>query len=316
MKISCIVLIALLQTLVSPAQNQYGRQPYKYNSFITRPGITWASETYNTYEFDQQTDKPFDIHGYLINAQKTGKIKSYLNTAFTPEDINQWKTKKITDYYFEISKDYSNQKLQAFTDSTRLIEFHEIFYLQNHQLKSQVISAAPQLKVFTSSGIYIGNTISSFSSINYYATQKQNKKDKVIFLGSTSQTINFDSMETNLGLKKTYGRTLSLALWYDLSKGFNKVIDLKTNDTVASTLIMDFPAFDSSVVYASNDSAYKVKSPPVYNYFSEITVLQDWYYNQTKDIFVNKIPKVFLHIKYYDERQAVYITEKRFEIMF
>jgi hypothetical protein len=135
MKISCIVLIALLQTLVSPAQNQYGRQPYKYNSFIMSPGITWACEMYNSYEFDQQADKPFDIHGYLINAQKTGKIKSYLNTGFTPEDITQWKTKKITDYYFEISKDYSNQKLQAFTDSTRLIEFHEIFYLQNHQVK-------------------------------------------------------------------------------------------------------------------------------------------------------------------------------------
>jgi hypothetical protein len=64
-------------------------------------------------------------------------------------------------------------------------------------------------------------------------------------------------METSLGLKKTYGRSLSLTLWYDLSKGFNKVIDLKTNDTVASTLIMDFPASDSSVVYASNDSAIK-----------------------------------------------------------
>lgn len=271
---------------------------------------------YNTYEFDQQTNKPFDIHSYLINAQKTGKIKSYLTTGFTPEDIYQWKTRKIDDYYFEISKDYSNQKLQAFADSTRLIEFHEIFYLQNHQVRSQVISAAPQLKVFTSSGIYIGNTITAFSSVNYYASQKQHKKDNIIFLGNTSQTINFDSLEASQGLKKTYGRNLSLALWYDLSKGFNKVIDLKTNDTIDSKLIMEYAPFDSTIVYSNNDSAYKVKSPPAYGYFSVITVLQDWYYNQTKDIFFNKIPKVYLHIKYYNENLTDYINEKRFEIIF
>ena len=187
MKIFYISFLILLQTPVLVAQKEYSRLPYKYNAFISRPDISWACEAYNTHEFDSGNHKPFNIYSYIINAQKAGKIKSYLSTGFTMEEVNQWKTKKINDYYVEINKEYSNQKLRDFPGQTNLVEYHEIFYWQQHKLKSQVVSAGPQLKVFTSSGIYIGNSITSFSSVNYYSTGKQNKKDVIIFLGNVKK---------------------------------------------------------------------------------------------------------------------------------
>jgi hypothetical protein len=321
MKAYGILFIFFLQVLALHAQNQYGRQPYPYNAFVQRADISWACESYNTWSFDEKkSGKDLSIHQYLVNAQKSGVVKSYLNNDFAADEISKWKKKTVKDYYVEVDKKYNDQRLTDFDNSTSLVEFHEIFYLQHYQLKSQVVSAAPQLKVFSSSGLYIGNTITSFSSVHYGLAQKQNKNDKIIFLGSTDKTFSFDSLEITLGLKKSYNMNVSLALWYGLSKGLNKVVDLKTSKLIPPAAIMNYAAFDS-VDAASNTDTLSVANriitgAPAYNYFSDITLLQDWYYNKTKDFFYTRIRKAFLHITYFDSKEFIYKNEKRFEISF
>ena len=286
--------------------------PYKYNSFINNSDISWACEMYNIHSFN----RPFSIHKYLINSQKSGKIKSYHTV------ISKWIKGKIEDYYFEIDKKYHLiSQEETYKDTTDEVKFHEIFYLEDHKLKSHIITAAPLLKVFTSTGIYLGNAITSFSSLNYYSKQKYNEKDSIIYLGNTYSILNFDSLESGLGLKKNYGMTLPLALWYDLSKGFNSVIDLKSNSTISPQNIMDFSAFDSTEHTRVIDSmpdflSYKVPGPPAFSYFSDIGISQEWYYNKTKDVFFANISKVYLYIEYYDEKSFLYLNEKRFEINF
>lgn len=113
---------------------------------------------------------------------------------------------------------------------------------------------------------------------------------------------------------------VSLALWYGLSKGFNKVVDLKTSKLIPPAAIMNYAAFDS-VDAASNTDTLSVANRiitgvPAYNYFSDITLLQDWYYNKTKDFFYTRIRKAFLHITYFDSKEFIYKNEKRFEISF
>ncbi len=316
MKVFYLLLLTSIQTPLLFGQNEYWKLPYKYNSFINKADISWACEMQNIHSFDLQPDS-FNIHEYIKKAQKNGTIRSYLTTDMFPYDAKKWAKAVPTDYYFEVDKGYIKECCEDLHDSLKSIEFHEIFYVEDHKLKSKITSAGPQYKIFTSLGIYLGNTIASYSSLSYYPEPKPDKKDIIRFLGTTYTTFNFDSIESSTSLKKTYGMTLSLLLWYDLSKGFNNVMDMKSNKVIPPKLVMDFSPFDSTDVSCGDTTAMcKVPGAPGFIYFSDIGIYQNWYYNKTKDIFFNKITKTNLYIKYQDQKSFIYRNEKRFEINF
>ena len=113
---------------------------------------------------------------------------------------------------------------------------------------------------------------------------------------------------------------LSLNLWYDLSKGFNKVIDININKAISKEDILDYTTFDSTEYNISDDTIvfrkYKVPGVAAFSCFSDIGILQSWYYNKTKDIFFNEISKAYLYIRYQDSKSILTLNEKRFEIIF
>lgn len=323
MKFYCIILFTISSTARVYGQeedsNRYLTLPYKHNSFVTKANISWASEKHNVHSFDGKFDEEGNIHTYLLKKQKNGTLKSFLTNDYDTSIINKWAIAKSDGFFSEISKEWNNQ-LEGRSDSITTIDFHEILYFQNNKLKSHIVAAGPQLRILTSNGIYIGNSVTSYSNLNLKPQNSSGKQKDLVYLGKTYILLYSDSLEMEFNLKKTFGMPLSLNMWYALSKGFNKVNDLKRKTTIRQDDVLNYSPFDSVEVIIPIDSIvplrYMTAGAPAYHYFSDIGLSQEWFYNKKKKMFFNRISSAFLYIRYYDEASQEYLNEKRFEISF
>ena len=318
MKLSFLLSLALLNAFLLIGQDRFTVLPNKYNLFVKNINISWACEVHSNHSFNLQSTHPIDIHLYLTNAKKTGLIKSYFISDFISEYNKKWIIAKTDGYFIEVNKGI-NKQINEGQDSLKLLEFQEIFYWGNHKLETHLISVGTEYSVVTSNGINLGTAVSSYSSLNLYP-KKIAKIDEIFFLGKTYSVINFDSLESTSSLKKTYGMSLGLTIWYDLSKGYNSVLDLKTNKRILQNNVLTYSPFDSIEVIVPIDSTvpykYKISGVKASSSFSEIGVVQNWYYNKTKNTFFNEINKTYLYIKYQDQQSFNFINEKRFQIDF
>jgi len=296
--------------------NRYEKLPY--NSFISLPDLDWACEIFSEHDFDSGKKEQFDIHSYLMKAQVKGEIKSYRSIDYPYWEIKT-EGKKIDDYFFEMPKE-CNEKPDVMRDSGRTVEFQEIFYYKDHRLYSHIVSAAPLFKVFTANGWYVGNSTTSLSSLNYYPGTKKDRSDEVIYLGDTHSILDFDSIERRSFLKKNYGMTLSLLLWHDLSLGFNEAVDLKDGRVVPANEIMMTSPFDSIEYFSGIDTVpaimQKMPAPPVFQSFTDIEIQQSWYYNKTKDVFFDKIVKLYIYAWNGDPKSFLWNNQRRYEVIF
>lgn len=322
-KTICILGVFLLlntigisqKTITSYSLPKNTENIHDYNLFITKSSISWACELTLSYSFD--INSKFDIVDYLVNAQRNGKIKSYIDFDI---DKKWMKTKRIK-YYVEIDKNYFTQE-QIPKVSSNTISFHEIFYIENHQLKSHIIAAGPEFNIVTDMGINLGTSVAAFSGINYYPSKLNLKNDEVISLGNTYTLLNFDSLETQIGIKKTHGMSLTSNIWYDLSKGFNKIVDLRTNKVIPPGQIIDYPLNDELISVPYYDSlgnvigSKKMKGAPVQPYFYRSGISQKLYYNKSKDFFYSIIDYMDIYIKFNDQESTREAIEKRFRIFF
>lgn len=313
------ILPAIFLNLINfaDAQNKYWQLPHDYNSFVTNSNISWAIETWMHHSFVKNGS--IDIHSYLVNAQRRGKVKSYITSDYGESFIKQWGKKAAGDFYIEVDDSLNLQISDTLKDSTNSVLFHEIYYLENHKLKTQIISGGPEYPIITSNGIYLGNSVTAYSSLHFYNTKLKDIGDKVYFLGQTNTILNIDSVESACSLKKSFGMNLYLNLWHDLAHGYNQVIDLKDNTIIPRKIVLNYSPFDSTELQPDDTILpYKIMRPGAagYLYFSNIEIIEKWYYNKTKDAFYSTIDNAYLYIKYFDSLTNLYRTDKRFKIIF
>ena len=67
----------------------------------------------------------------------------------------------------------------------------------------------------------------------------------MFFLGETYTLLNFDSLETKIGIKKTFGMNLVNLLWRDISYGQNELIDLHFNRKISAMNSKTYSIMDS-----------------------------------------------------------------------
>ena len=294
--------------------------PNNYNSFITKPNISWAAEAGFTYDLANVPFKNYkNVYEYLITQKKTGKIKFYITKEINAEYDSISKIKKNSDIYLEVDSSFEN-KFQLNNDSINGLQLQQIFYIENHKLKTYTIGAALQYPIYLSSGYFLGNTISSYNSISKKYNYTSKKKDDVVFLKTIYKVFNFDSLESTTNLKKTFGMTLAQTLWYDLSQGYNEVTDLKTNLKIPAENVMDYEsAFDTFTITRTIDTVMVDKQVvnilKIKNILSHIGISQNWYYNRTKNIFFSKIDETYFYISY-RAVDGLLNTHKRFKISF
>lgn len=272
------------------------------------------------------------IYDYLIQAQRKGFLKSYQLRLDKYVEIDRY----INDSGY--NDNYCNAKYMAdsatlaagkqyqsaifLKDSLKEVSIDQILFIQDHKLKCRSIIAGTEYIVMLDSIIRLGSSVKSLCCINTTTAIDTSKKDKITFLKTTYQLINADSdyYSKIYSLKKMYGMNLITTLWYDLSKGYNDVLDIKTNTMIPASQIWDYsdtlqqPIFDSlgdSIGYK------KIATNPLLYSFSSLGIYQDWYYNITRNIFFCKIKQVDIYAPTAKAEDGYnWINEKRFKIIF
>ena len=302
----------------APANN-YAEHPNAYNLFITSSNISWAARFTPEYSFlDHSYKKYASIYDYLIDNQKQGIIKSYLPKNYNDDydsSINNLQKEK-EEYYVDTNYSKLDQS-DLFVDSLKELQFDQILTVEDHILKSHIIAAAPEFPVVTSLGVYLGNTYKALCCLNKNNSSKA-KNDLTVFLKDTYQYINEDTpwhYRTTI-IKKSYDMNLITTLWYDLSKGYNKLIDLRNDKPVIPNQIWNYPieGFIKQDVYDStgNLSGYQMlRSASARGYLTKLGIHQLWYYDATKNIFFDKIDYVDIYTSTMNNG-----IEKRFKIIF
>ena len=315
--------ISFGQNLPKPTQNYYSTLPGSFNSFISSPKITWASQLETEYSFDNKDIKGSgNIYDYLMKSKLTGKIKSYVCTGpnhLIQDEVEYVNNHDKIDFFKELNKDSIPDYFALTNDSSKGVFFHEIFYLEDHFLKTKILAAAPAYKVFTSNGTYLGKSSTAYCAINLFSEVKKSKKGQVISLGNTYRVFNLDTLNYYFNIKKTYGMNLSFALWHDLSRNNNELTDLKTGKVIKSSDVIGYTILDSveagGIIETNPPTNMKIPGDPVLTQLRNIGIIQNWFYNVTKNIFFAEIPEVYLYVEYPDQ-DNVMIKEKRFKLKF
>jgi len=316
------VLLMVVGSCKSYAQwadkNTYSIAPNIYNSFTNNPNISWAAHFDFSYSFLNCPYKKYPgIYDYLIDNQKKGIIKSYkINECNNCGDDSIVDNRKLEHQLFYSEINYPQQNDNGI-DSLKEIYFDQTLAIEKHHLKSYITAAGPEFEVSNSLGMLLGISYQALCSINRSKITKD-KKDVITFLKTTDVFYNEDSLAySNItNIKTTYGMNLVTTLWYDLSKGYNKIVDLKTNKIINPLYVWNYPidGFIQVPQYDSvgNNIGFSLRNgPAARSYISKIAIRQEWYYNSTKNIFFNKIKEADVYTS-----TALNRIEKRFTITF
>ncbi|MFN0083170.1 MAG: hypothetical protein ACKVOM_11700, partial [Ferruginibacter sp.] len=203
----------------SSAQTNSTISKTKFNKFIEKPSIEWA-----IYHNDKlQTDSP-DLKNILLTKAKEKKIKIFAPMGFLTQDektinyINYDDIKNRTDDVIingplgEASI-YKKQTEIPELEPKGLMNLNQILFVEEGKLFSNVNRVSPIIQIITPSGIYLGNAEYFSTALNTNPRAQKSKKDKIIFLKSTSTTIAIDSINKNDRLKETFGHNLIETLW-------------------------------------------------------------------------------------------------------
>jgi hypothetical protein len=127
-------------------------------------------------------------------------------------------------------------------------------------------------------------------------------QDHIIYLGATEKTIYPDSIPFYDRLKETYGRNMIAALWPSIESGRIAVYNLESKVKISKANFIegDFPGGESIQVPVYNDAGELIGNRTLYQApkpsgFDRITLTEKWYYDETKNIIIAKIPEAVIH---------------------
>ncbi len=319
-----LALISLGQNkLPYVGPNQIFLFPNGTNKFIEAESINWALDAEESISFANSTRiKNENVFSHLISKVVTGELKAY--------DL------RIPSREFEALENYTFSEVDRFpqkalikqeidfmlSDSAKEIMLHEIFYLNNYSLNCQIISAAPLMRFFTSSGIDLGKHGLFFCCTNINGRLQVKKDTSLVHLKKIERVLNFDSIRGSRVIKQTYGLNLSQSIWSGASKGLIKLVDLQTNQFIAAGNVMNYPYFDSSD--ASNidnkngtNAGYNAHTQAVFPYklANTIQFTQDLFYDPNRNIFICTMSDCFLYVYNFNWKTFALDVEKRFRVI-
>ena len=185
-----------------------------------------------------------------------------------------------------------------------IINFYQILFVEKGKLLSYISRVSPLKNIITPSGVRLGQSEYFSTALNLYPSSQKSKKDKIIFLKTTTTTISVDSINKNDRLKETFGHNLIETLWpYIVSKKislFNVASNQPTtlnqinNNNQLNLETVSVPVYDSlGNLFGSKLISEEITA----NSFDKISISQQWYYNDTKNIVYCIIPEAYLFLK-------------------
>lgn len=317
-----LIPFLLLLCNIGFAQNNNQSAPALFDKFIKQPQIEWASYANVSLGFE-----PVILNKILLERFIKKEIKAALpiESDLPEASTIRFLSKKSADSIIHFSRQTNVNlfdsdgniissktitKLPVFDTSYRSItEATQIFYIENGKLASYIPWVSPViLPVTTSTGTFLGNTSCFSTCFNFLYKSTASDKDRIIFLSQSNHKLHLDTAAAEIKLKELYGRNIIETLWpYIMAGKFalyltadNKKIKAADIDAELSKTINEAVPIS---VYDENGNAtsksYRVPFSP--KRITCIELIQDWYYDHTKNIVFNKIKAAFLYAKKWDD---------------
>jgi hypothetical protein len=312
-----ILLTTLLLLLCNTGFTQYYTQPNAtiFDKFINQPQVEWAAYANDTVRFDK-----YNLNHVLIERLKRKEIKASLPIESGLSETNRIKFllidsidntllsplhRYVAVYDSDGNAIPSKTKIEQYdldTSALTLSAITQIIYIENGKLKTYVPWVSPTvIPVVTSSGISLGYGNYFSSCFNYQYNYQPAKQNKISFLSQTKKIIRLDTSAGPARLKELYGRNLAETLWpYVLANKFTlykAADDRKIKVSELNSSLVDnkipVPVYDAN----GNVSSVVYTEPFNPNSFTRMELVQDWYYDHTKNIVFNKINAAYLYAK-------------------
>jgi hypothetical protein len=292
--------------------------PSQFDKFITDPKIEWAMYNMDSIHFKGQ-----NLSELLRTKFEKKEIKATLAIEIIPP-LNQkiiFYSKDEIDFQLfhqhdvpmfdslgNLIKQTPEQKksipFNLFDNgSYNVVDMCQLFYIEHGILKSYVPFVSPKISITTSNGIFLGYSNYFSTCFNYSHHYKPRSGNKVIFLSQTKKMILQDSMYWSGKLKELYGRDLIRTLWpYLLNKKLN-IANVETNKKLAIEDIIKDVALNDPARNPSYDSMLlmNIINPYTENltlsHITSLEVVQDWFYDQTKNIVFNKVRELHVNMR-------------------
>jgi hypothetical protein len=312
-----VFLFLLIFTTKIFAQN-YTRVETPFNSFIKSPTVLWSINADDTIRFG----KP-KLADLLVKKIRQGKIKASGYIEEDSKEENNIRYLSIDEigglvYGTELTHpiwgpdgNIAPESIKRRPPPDTLISkiyLRQKFFIKYNKLQSYISYVFPMKTFITSQGINLGDGQLFAVAFNKKYDASTSSKDKVISLGVTNKVIYVDSVEKDNKLKETFGRNLIETLWPAMEG--NK-ITLYTTDKNKRTTIKQIDKENllnlQSVSVPVHDNNGEALSPRIImteitpSLFNKITITQQWYYNETKNIVFCKIPNAILSIPKFNE---------------
>ena len=315
MKYSLLLLLFVSTKII--AQNE-PRIETPFNSFTKLPSVEWAISANDTLICLQP-----NIRTELINKMKANKILSKFNVWDDSKeelDVTQSKLSEICkmlngyDFELPIYNETGNviqvKKREIEKDiADGLLKIHQKLYIENGKLNSYISYVSPIKKVVSAQGVYLGNSEVFATAFNKKYNYSPSPKDKIIFLTKTERELFVDSIKKENKNRETFGRNMVETLWPYVLANKLKVYSVATGKLLNVKEINSEFIGNPSIIVPMYDSVGNVTSKKIDKYplmpsiFTKVIINQMWYYNDTKNIFFNKIPHIILYSKFVGEEE-------------
>ncbi len=294
--------------------------PDAVNGFIQSRSINWAMDAEETFSFaDAEKYRKENIFDYLVLKALSGKVKAYHQRY---ERFEGFENAPFSGVDTLSDNDKINMK-HSLTDSLKNIGLHEIFYLDNYQLKCKIVSVAPMTNFVTGGGINLGVKPVFRCCKNNRKGFGVKNKNSLIHLKKLQRVFYPDSVNGAAIIKQNYGLNLVQAIWIGAAKGAVKLLDTELNRVIAAGDVLNYQFFTDSIQVPVYDKEGKVtgktlaEGTPVFSnkLVNAVQFVQDFYYDPGKQIFISTITDCYLLVKSFDNNTYESRIEKRFRIL-
>jgi hypothetical protein len=306
-----LAVISLLISQVSFAQIR--NYPTQFDEFIIHSKIEWAAYASDTFNFSKA-----GLNNLLTERLVKKEIRASLPVESRTVDANQINyvsydtvlENHFRDIYPPVPVldslgnviEYKRQIPEIDTSTFMITEVTQILYIENGTLKSYIPWVTPTLPVHLSTGVYLGESFYYNTAYNFNYKYKSRKRNKIIFLKQTNKKLKLSPADTDNQLKGLYGRNLIETLWPYVLQNKIELFSVDNNNIVNPAELDNRFSFTQPIVIPLFDSVNRISAFKMENNalepqkFTDAALVQDWYYDATKNIVFNKITAMYLYV--------------------
>lgn len=324
-----IALIYLFTCNQIKAQNAFVKN--RYNAFTEKQTIQWAA--YGTTSITTPTPLFSKLIIQKIKAHKT-KVYQVVDDGSVEENELIPFSKNGVDSFFmnneDIRIDSNGIEEKIFTLNTLTddilrneLKVHQILYVENGILKSHITRVSPLIEVKLKSGLRLGKAEFFSTALSNITNNIDLKTESNTNLGTTKTLFTADSLPITQTLKTTFNNNLIETLWSKIESGVVKIY--LNNNKKSTTLqqinegnLMDLPIINIPIFneVGTLSKTKKLFIPLKPSLFKKVMIIQQWYYNEQKNILTNKIVELTIYLSEKMLQEAELKNENFLRILF